>query len=888
MKRDLKLRQYAICTAICLLLTFMLMPATSVMAEPPAEGIYNAQTETTYTSLEDAISNATSGDTLKVYGTVKVPGDTGDTATISIDKNITLVAGGDSAKLEGSRPDESSTPMASLLKLTNDASLTLGREGTPELLMEKIHLKVDAGKLQFQDGVHLRSNAKASDPGLTSTEALSIVSISGSSSSASFTGGTIENPEQSNNNNFHNNYLVSISGGAKVDTISGGSYKGAYISFNVYGAGTKVANISGGTFENSRASGQSEPAFKLWDHARIESISGGTFTSYRFGALQLESGATVGTISGGTFKNPLDPLFPFPRDFDKDFASGLVLYSRLYSGDTSYVFAGDKDPVRVDTISGGTFSGANGLFCIGDKPEHKAQIGTISGGSFSGDDAGIQFNQSSSAEFLKGKITATGKRFGLLSFGKINEISGGLYKGKEYDGLSLQDWSLSQSGNKDSKGSIDTISGGSFIGDRNGLLCAGKIKMISGGYFEGERYAVHYRDYVMSGVKAEAELEKIDGGAFRSKGRECIYLDKRMGALPNINLESGLSDTQPPFGKARFYAPNEKDIFKDERLVNFPTYKHKGTGETLTYFISDSSDTKDDVPEDPKSGYRFLRRLLMMSYDINLDENSEPQIALYAKPGDTPTLWTSMPEGVQIPENMEFLSWNTKKDGSGSSYAPGAVIPPMYQDMIFYAQWKKNTPPTETTKPSQSTEPSATATEPSATDTKPSSTEATSSETTPDKQEVIITYDLNGGILDGQTAPIQEVHQVGDIISIRQAPTRPGYTFSHWEGSRYYPGDQYEVVGDHTFQAIWDPIAAGHDDFGGFYRPSGDEKLAGNPTVRIVQLKTDQTPVADKQKQANQLPRTGEESSVATSAAAFMFLIAGVLLILRRRKRSSH
>lgn len=69
---------------------------------------------------------------------------------------------------------------------------------------------------------------------------------------------------------------------------------------------------------------------------------------------------------------------------------------------------------------------------------------------------------------------------------------------------------------------------------------------------------------------------------------------------------------------------------------------------------------------------------------------------------------------------------------------------------------------------------------------------------------------------------------------------------------------------------------------------SGDQKLAATPTVRIEQPKTDQTPVADKQKQANDLPRTGEASSVATTAAAIMFLMAGVLLILKRRERSSH
>lgn len=719
MKRDQKLRQYAICTAICLLLTFMLMPAATVMADPPTVGIYNENKDATYTSLEEAISAAHKGDTLAVYGTVKVPGDTGDSAVISIDKDITLVAGGTSAKLEGSRPDESSRPQASLLKLTNGASLTLGSgEGSPELLMEKIHLNVEKGNLQFQDGVHLRSNAAGADLGLTSTESLSIVSISGSSSSASFTGGTIENLEPVDHNNFHNDYLVTISGGAQVNTISGGSYKGAYISFNVYGAGTKVANISGGTFENSPASRQSEPAFKLWDHARIDKISGGTFTSHRFGALQLESGATVGTISAGTFTNELDTVGSIGSGSNANpFFSGLVLYNRYWG------LAAATDPVRVGEISGGSFSGINGLLCVGDQPEQQAEIGSISGGSFSGEDAGLYITQNSSADLLSGNITATGDDNGLTCFGKINKITGGTYKGTNNHGLFLGNLTPKGGGYVNFVGKVDEISGGTFIGNSCALKSNAEINTISGGYFEGGEHAVYCQDYLIwedknnekKQTQTPGKIEKIDGGAFHSKGQDCIFLDKQTGGLPNVNLESGLSTTQPRFGKARFYAPEGQKIFNDESLVTFPSYQHPQTSETLKYFISDPSDTKYDVAEDTERGYRFLRQLLTLSYDINLAENSESQIALYAKPGDTPTLWTSMPEGVQIPKNMEFLSWNTKKDGSGSSYALGAVIPPMYQDMIFYAQWKKNTPPTETTKPSQSTEPSESATEPSAT-----------------------------------------------------------------------------------------------------------------------------------------------------------------------------
>ncbi|MBR2700683.1 MAG: hypothetical protein IKE77_01200, partial [Erysipelotrichaceae bacterium] len=35
------------------------------------------------------------------------------------------------------------------------------------------------------------------------------------------------------------------------------------------------------------------------------------------------------------------------------------------------------------------------------------------------------------------------------------------------------------------------------------------------------------------------------------------------------------------------------------------------------------------------------------------------------------------------------------------------------------------------------------------------------------------------------------------------APTREGYKFDYWEGSKHYPGDAYTVVGDHVFTAQW-------------------------------------------------------------------------------------
>ena len=49
---------------------------------------------------------------------------------------------------------------------------------------------------------------------------------------------------------------------------------------------------------------------------------------------------------------------------------------------------------------------------------------------------------------------------------------------------------------------------------------------------------------------------------------------------------------------------------------------------------------------------------------------------------------------------------------------------------------------------------------------------------------------------------ILTVHYNQDI-TIPQAPERSGYKFTYWQGSQYYPNDNYKVTGEHTFVAQW-------------------------------------------------------------------------------------
>ena len=65
-----------------------------------------------------------------------------------------------------------------------------------------------------------------------------------------------------------------------------------------------------------------------------------------------------------------------------------------------------------------------------------------------------------------------------------------------------------------------------------------------------------------------------------------------------------------------------------------------------------------------------------------------------------------------------------------------------------------------------------------------------------------ITYNLNGGTMDGKTGTVTVQVEDGATITLPK-PTRSGYTFDYWEGSRYEAGASYKVTGDHTFTAQW-------------------------------------------------------------------------------------
>ena len=72
----------------------------------------------------------------------------------------------------------------------------------------------------------------------------------------------------------------------------------------------------------------------------------------------------------------------------------------------------------------------------------------------------------------------------------------------------------------------------------------------------------------------------------------------------------------------------------------------------------------------------------------------------------------------------------------------------------------------------------------------------------PKVKEYTITFDLDGGKLEGKTGTVTYKYTDGTVITLPK-PEKEGYVFDYWEGSRYEAGASYTVNGDHTFKAVW-------------------------------------------------------------------------------------
>lgn len=158
--------------------------------------------------------------------------------------------------------------------------------------------------------------------------------------------------------------------------------------------------------------------------------------------------------------------------------------------------------------------------------------------------------------------------------------------------------------------------------------------------------------------------------------------------------------------------------------------------------------------------------------------------------------------------------------------------------------------------------------------------------------------DLAGGTLDGQTGTVVIEAEKGSVIDIPAAPTRDGYVFQYWEGSRHYPGDKYTVTGDHTFTAVWEERASSD----GSNQPTSDStdledaSASRNPTNPANSTTNDanntgggaSTATRTDSSTKTATPHTGDAGMMLVpvlASAALVSIAVGTLCALKRLTR---
>ena len=89
-----------------------------------------------------------------------------------------------------------------------------------------------------------------------------------------------------------------------------------------------------------------------------------------------------------------------------------------------------------------------------------------------------------------------------------------------------------------------------------------------------------------------------------------------------------------------------------------------------------------------------------------------------------------------------------------------------------------------------------------------------------EKRPCVIIFDFNGGTLNGSIGPVFVSAEIGETVTLLDAPTRPGYRFVRWascpEVAVSMPGETFELDECVKFIAVWDGPAwtsgADHDD----------------------------------------------------------------------------
>ena len=353
--------------------------------------------------------------------------------------------------------------------------------------------------------------------------------------------------------NSKGNAALSLSGPNASGTISGGIFEATGSSATALDLnnGAILSEISGGTF-----TGRIDAVHLSGVGTRIELISGGNYyqtdpeVTLHGHAVFVQNDAQIGEISGGHFEAIKNSALVVIRGAWVDNISGGTFVSHrvgTYSNNDRNAVVwieSENTKTGIGTISGGHFSGAYfGLLLI-NRYTSGAQIDTIAGGVFEGSVA-LQCDVNCVIGEIIGGTMIGGQ--GMLNVGKIGEIGGNAeFRGSGSAGYGIYNYA---------GGQITEISGGMITSDRdNAIANAGTIDLISGGTIIGYQSAIN-NDGMNRGT-----LKTITNGVFWGKNNTAIRLAYTLTLEPKLEADIG-------FGR---YWGKDGLIFNREDLVVYP------------------------------------------------------------------------------------------------------------------------------------------------------------------------------------------------------------------------------------------------------------------------------------------------------------------------------
>ena len=405
---------------------------------------------------------------------------------------------------------------------------------------------------------------------------------------------------------------------------------------------------------------------------------------------------------------------------------------------------------KVDTIKNSQFE-ATLTNSTGIRVAYLAKVASI--------EAVTSYGKNCSIEFMSGRVDEI-KDCKLNS--EENPSKYGIYVMKWYDTeayvgtIENCDIYATENGIRNAE-TIDKIIGGTIISDGSAIFNSKQINEIC------VNKAVSKNKSAIENIYNRAVVTAVTGGTYIGKTDAVLVNESKLNNISGnpvfygetgyaINNKTAAGTTNLELdipnkgqGDGRYYG--KSGIIFDTSKIVYPIYGPTNSN----YFMSTLTEKVNDIDG---IDFHYLTTNLTLRYDGNGGRGDISAVTVeYNKEVD-------VLNNVFVNGDKTFMYWNTKADRSGKTYQEGSKIK-VTEDTTLYAIW----PNTYTLR-----------------------------------------YKLDGGTYNGSSEDIVEMYEEETEVKVHQAPSKEGYKFLYWEGSKYYPGDNLVMKQDHTLTARWEKV----------------------------------------------------------------------------------